>query len=515
MDLQFFITLNLMAISGLVMLIALVNQAKGGGGWIAVNAAVVAIGLLALTFAEEWSGLIVAGAFVPLVLAPGLLSHFARKRAMVGRMAEAARYSQWASLLHPTAASRFAAAVARALAVEPVDERVRALEALSDGATPEQRTALRALRAVERGDWQSIADEARRMPNVSASLGPMQIRALGESGDIEQMIRLYDSVKPGLGTADLNLCQLFVLAFTGHVEVVDLMLDNQASHLDPDTKTYWRAIARQRSPTRSAEGVAKLAELARTAKNSKTRLAAARHLQQDLPAVSRPLSPEAAGSLDEIETRAAGTASFSGRGWAQLPATVAIGLLNLLAFALEVINGGSEDLDVLVGLGAMWPPLVWMNGEWWRLLTASFLHFGPLHLGANMFMLLVLGRIVETAFGWQRYLIIYLLGGVLSTAAVFALMQWGSVAPAVLIGASGAIFAVFGAEAARQVAVWRRSRDALDRRQLVNLVLIMLVQVVIDFSVPEISATAHLSGFATGFLLGLALEAGSRRSSKA
>ncbi len=136
---------------------------------------------------------------------------------------------------------------------------------------------------------------------------------------------------------------------------------------------------------------------------------------------------------------------------------------------------------------------------------ATFLHFGPVHLCANMFMLFLLGRMVEATFGWWRFLIIYMLGGIGSTAFVMGLMLNGWLENGVLIGASGAIFAVFGAEAARQISSWRYSRDALDKGQLVNLALILLVQVVIDFSVPQISAAAHMSGFLIGLVLGLLL----------
>jgi membrane associated rhomboid family serine protease len=104
-------------------------------------------------------------------------------------------------------------------------------------------------------------------------------------------------------------------------------------------------------------------------------------------------------------------------------------------------------------------------------------------------------------------LVIYLAGGLGSMGAVMGLMESGYVEQGVLIGASGAIFALFGAEVARQLARWRASRDAIDKRQLVNLGLIVLVQTTIDLSVPEISASAHLSGLAFGLVLGLALGA--------
>ena len=114
----------------------------------------------------------------------------------------------------------------------------------------------------------------------------------------------------------------------------------------------------------------------------------------------------------------------------------------------------------------------------------------------------IFARIVETTVGPLWLIATFVIGAVASSAAVLAAMTSGLTSEGVLVGASGAIFALVGLETARIVAAWRRTRDELDRRRVVLLVIVMVLQTVIDLSVPEISLTAHLSGFATGLFLG-------------
>ncbi len=65
--------------------------------------------------------------------------------------------------------------------------------------------------------------------------------------------------------------------------------------------------------------------------------------------------------------------------------------------------GGSQDAQTLITLGALWAPLA-LQGEAWRILTATFLHYGPLHFALNMTMLALIGREVEYEIGAARCL---------------------------------------------------------------------------------------------------------------
>jgi rhomboid protease GluP len=185
-------------------------------------------------------------------------------------------------------------------------------------------------------------------------------------------------------------------------------------------------------------------------------------------------------------------------------------VLNVAGFAIEWMRGGPGDVQTLVELGALWPPLVLQGGEWWRLATALFLHHDWLHIGSNLFLLYLFGRACESTSGSIRTLVIYCLGGLASSACVLWLMWLGTATYGVFLGASGAIFALFGAEAVRQVLNWTRSRDMLDRRALVILASAILIEVAVDLNVAEISFAAHACGFATGVVLRLAMESSLR-----
>jgi len=188
-----------------------------------------------------------------------------------------------------------------------------------------------------------------------------------------------------------------------------------------------------------------------------------------------------------------------------MAATIAVMALLSAVFVVEIISGGSENALTLVKLGALWPPAVIGGGEWWRLFTCILLHAGWLHFTANMFVLFLLGRFVEVALGRLWLVAGFIVGGITSSAAVLAAMVWGWTDSGILIGASGGIFALFGMEVARQILTWRHTRDILDARRVGLLAAVMVIQFVIDVSLPEISLTAHLSGFATGLAMGMVI----------
>jgi membrane associated rhomboid family serine protease len=168
-------------------------------------------------------------------------------------------------------------------------------------------------------------------------------------------------------------------------------------------------------------------------------------------------------------------------------ATGALIVLNVAVFAWTVVTAGSVMANAgapLFGEWALVPGAV-ANGEWWRLLTAGFLHFGPIHLLFNMMALWVIGRDVESALGHSRFLAVYLvslLGG--STAVMLLTAPGANVA-----GASGAVFGLMGALAV----LLRRLRIPLG--QVGGLIAVNLA---ITFLLPGISVAGHLGGLAIG-----------------
>ncbi|MGH2657324.1 MAG: rhomboid family intramembrane serine protease, partial [Actinomycetota bacterium] len=119
-------------------------------------------------------------------------------------------------------------------------------------------------------------------------------------------------------------------------------------------------------------------------------------------------------------------------------ATMAILGVNVAAFGLDLLLG-LAGAGRLLEAGAMVPVLV-ARGEWWRLVTAMFLHVGVLHLALNSFGLYIFGSVVEQALGTARMVTLYLVTGFCATAVSFA---FGPPAVAA-VGASGAVFGMLG-----------------------------------------------------------------------
>ena len=112
--------------------------------------------------------------------------------------------------------------------------------------------------------------------------------------------------------------------------------------------------------------------------------------------------------------------------------------INVLVFLAMTALGGSENVGILILFGAKYNPAI-VAGQYWRLLTACFVHIGLIHLLFNSYALYSFGREVERRYGRTRFLALYLLSGVAGSTASFV----GS--PRLAAGASGAIFGLLGA----------------------------------------------------------------------
>lgn len=164
--------------------------------------------------------------------------------------------------------------------------------------------------------------------------------------------------------------------------------------------------------------------------------------------------------------------------------------INVLVFIWTAIDANSIRLNsqsTVFDEGALWAPLVQLNGEWWRLVTNGFLHIGLTHLLLNMVSLYLVGRDLELLFGRARFLALYMLSLLGGSTAVYML----STSPTA--GASGAVYGVLGA---LLVAVLR-----LKMSPTMVLVLIGL-NLALSFSgVMNISWEAHIGGLVVGILV--------------
>ena len=184
------------------------------------------------------------------------------------------------------------------------------------------------------------------------------------------------------------------------------------------------------------------------------------------------------------------------------PAVFVLILLNSIAFLYEISAGDLNDPEVLHRVGALEPYAVVVQGEYWRLFTALFLHGGFTHLFFNIFALYILGPPLERSIGTIRFAVCYLLSGLASSAGVVGLAVVGFVQVGQLVGASGCIMGIVGAWAGFLV---RHRHVPQARQRLGNIGLIVVIQIAFDLSTPQVSMAAHLCGLIAGFFLGLVL----------
>ncbi len=155
--------------------------------------------------------------------------------------------------------------------------------------------------------------------------------------------------------------------------------------------------------------------------------------------------------------------------------------------------------EVLRRHGAMQPPLVLQLGEWWRLISANFLHGGLIHFGFNSYVLLQLGPLVEETYGTDRFWISYLFSGISGYLLVLAL---GSPFRPV-IGASCAIVGMIGLLLAYGI-----RRGGVAGGNIRTAMLQYAFYILIFSLLPRISFLGHAGGFIGGFLIGFVLPAG-------
>jgi membrane associated rhomboid family serine protease len=165
----------------------------------------------------------------------------------------------------------------------------------------------------------------------------------------------------------------------------------------------------------------------------------------------------------------------------------------------EAATGGSQVPSVLVRFGAMASSRV-AGGEYWRLLSASFVHVGAAHLLMNGVALALFGPLAERLYGSVGMLLLFVASGAVGWAAS---MTFGE--HAVAAGASGAILGVFSATGMAALRASGRIDPARRRAWLIQMGVLAAMQIGYGFVESNVDNAAHIGGMAAGLLVGLAL----------
>jgi membrane associated rhomboid family serine protease len=206
--------------------------------------------------------------------------------------------------------------------------------------------------------------------------------------------------------------------------------------------------------------------------------------------------PDHAGVAQGAQRVTRGVRRAASEGSGALITKILIGI-NAAVYALNLAQGSTlwntsgrifeeGGLVVISRFGGL------ADGEWWRLITAAFLHGNVLHIGINMFVLWIIGAPVEEAIGRGRFLALYLVSGLSGSAGALLLDP-----NAITVGASGAIFGILGAAL---ILEWQR--NYVLGGQALGLIVF---NVIFTFAIPNISIGGHLGGLAGGALGTLAL----------
>lgn len=458
---------------------------------IAAVLAVVA-GIFGHLTAEAWALGAAIGLTVIGVIAPAWLAARARRRALRGDFAGAARAAALLARVQP--AWRGWQAVWRAADAWYAGRPAEA-EALAAALSAEPSASAHARREALMGltrDWRA----ARFATSVD-----LQSRALCELGELDAGIETaarvwprkmrWPTIRRARGTA------LAPLAFAGRVDAVERL--TALMRLPAPGRAVWRATALAAAGA-PAEAEAILRGVLAEARPVPAIRAAAEARLAALPTPRDP-GPSAVAVLDDLQAEIDAGDLLRPRGLRTSPVTVGILSLMAVGFGLQLAAGSGTEARVALELGALYAEGR-LPDDPWRLLAYGFLHSGPAHLAANALAVGLLGPLVSRALGGLTALLLFV-GGVL--VGGLGISYFG--AEGITVGASAGAMALLGGLLTitalhPTVAPTRTGRAALR----LGLLLVVL-QTGLDAITPMISSAGHLFGG----LAGLAIGAGTAR----
>ena len=178
------------------------------------------------------------------------------------------------------------------------------------------------------------------------------------------------------------------------------------------------------------------------------------------------------------------------------PVTFLLVAINIIVFVVLEIIGDTEDATFMLYNGAMNPYLILHNGEWYRLFTATFMHFGIEHLANNMLLLFLLGQIFERAVGTTRFVGIYIGSGLVgSYLSFFYMCLMGK--NDIVAGASGAIFGIVGGMIVVVLCNAGHYRGISTKR----MVFMALLTLYFGFATAGTDNVGHVGGLLAGIVL--------------
>ncbi|WP_310488148.1 rhomboid family intramembrane serine protease [Chamaesiphon sp. VAR_69_metabat_338] len=483
------------------------------------------------------------GAWIGLVLLPMMLLRRLESLVNNSQYLAASRLARWLRWLVPTDGMWTYHHLLSGLALAQTGQ-IDAAHELFDRYQPNHSAGKRAIEQPDLGrsatallyrstdrwseyiEWVQAQMTQSRLPSneLGAALGHRgtilvyYLRALAETGDLRRCIAEVAKLDRSrqLNTQSLNILKLYILAYCGRVEALEQSSYSLLSTYSADVHQFWLATA-ELAAGNVESATEQLIQLRQTTADSCIRHDIDWRLSQPLPDLDK-LNQFDWETVAEIEMAAVRDARYSNQTpiSATTPVTNLLIAINVLVFGVELLwqlKTGNKDFNTNFWVGDkdalfnVWGGLTGslvLAGQWWRIITANFLHMGIAHLGLNMLGLFYLGKFVEHRLGSVRYLFAYLVAG-LGSMAVITYIDTKLMTPNTTVGASGAIMGMLGAVGAIHLNGWRQSKVAAAGRQFQTVLFSVALQLVFDITNGHTSIVGHFSGLTIGFLVGMAL----------
>ena len=459
----------------------------------------------------ESVGFVATALALLLIMIPSWATNAANRASKQAQYAKAHSLARLAALLHPRRDWRAMPELYRAfeLAHEGKSGEAEALlQILARGGGSVAATA-RAHRLRILGRWREIKNLVEHGGGAALDGDPtllaIYVRALAELGYIDELAEfmlINEALLSANGALEVGLLSLF--AFTGQLELTHQMLLSTGQ--GDETRDYWLALATQyagqTSEARWAFGKLRDAKDAQIRARAQERFTSLTHSEPEPP-----VSTHTRAIIEHFAKAFADKQNLALNGPLQRTQRAITTALLVVNSAIYVVGSAPLWTDTRPEFGSRWAffaPRIFA-GEWWRTFSYMFVHAGALHLIMNMACLWVLGPFVERAFGRLRFCLIYFISGFTGSIVYLALTRLGRIAPEELVGASGCIMGLLGATAAVMLRAWIRQRAAAAREIFLRLLSVVGLQVVFDYTTPQVAGLAHALGLAGGFLSALVL----------
>lgn len=482
------------------------------GGWIVISVLLLLITVIVAMSVPGWAGWIGGILWLGFVFIPLITLKQINQLVYQEQYQQAGQLARWIRWLHPADGWWEQPQLFKALELVQTGDLEKAQTILAYYQTVKNSTGRVAIILGYRilANWSGLLTWCEEnLPTALVAnesiLMISYLRALAETGNLNRLLEEFKKLQPAFEKSNnlisLNFGRLYILAFCGEVATLQKLLDHHLNLKSETSRQFWLATA-EIYQGNDHLGEEKLQAL-RHSPDIALQNAIDWRLQQPCIHPQQILTPTSWQILVQIKDQIRQEERYSSviaRGKTAY-ATWGLIAINAVIFCLAVVGGGSQNPQTLYRLGALVPEVAW-GGEWWRLLSATFLHLGGLHLTMNLTGLYVLGRLVEFSLGIPRYLLAYFACGVGSMFIITLMAYLFPSEPQFVVGASGAIMGMMGVLAAILLKAWFKEKAPVAAQGLRVIFMLISVQIIFDLITPQVSFLGHASGALLGLLVG-------------